>query len=1081
MSAQNENFQKGEYVSMYWEQNDETLVLLTLAGEQRAYEILVRRYQNAVVSAALSVTRNQFLAEDAAQDAFVTAWMKLNTLQSPEKYCAWVCRIAKNCALNMIKRFQEYLPIETLQNLNLSAENDDPATLYVLSEEKEQIHESIGRLPEKVQAIIQLHYFEGLSIVEIADRMRISEGTVKWHLHDGRRRIRKELCAMNEKINDTLVQRVMKKVEELKLWKMKNNKDGFEQVYKNVLREVEELPESNDKYHALADVLTRGWWWLPGEKNDALFARIKEAAERGKNEEVMSFIAEREISMLWSNSGATIDFILNKQIPELEKKGFVKTLAKIYFRLGYAYFRNKMTEKSMEAYQKAKSLTSVEDTCYWIANSRIEIEKKLEGEFASKDQNKYHLSNCIDEYRFIDGEICWWNRFALSEGDLYSTASNYAGVFESAPNCDSRLFADLPLGKSFVGSDGTTLTYLSDSETVETPCGRFENCKLWVTHSAKETHGIDFYRSYYKDGVGIVKYEKNNSGYMENLTLCDYEIKGGHGLLPLCQGNVWKYRAENSSSSFKSEHTCRVVYADEGRAIISNDHEAERFSYDEDSWIDMIDFIRNEYWHCDEDGNHKLVDISHQLERATALAKTPLEKAHTKAACSVAKRIYETRIDDPDRAATGKWNFFSKSLVRRTNGNTISISHNFRWSFEWKLMHGGNDPSRPLIYNDVYGILQDAANCIWSDSWRIGEAPTIEYMLWGSSPVKTQIICEDAGTITTKAGSFDNCMKITLDISGLHCGGNKEYFFAKGIGIVKTVNYYYDGIKKAIYELTDYEGVGDGFMPIGDGFMRRYDAIDLTDGHVASVIYTYAEGENGEMLIFADRTGIQEKLSPITKYSSIQAEEAERDLWRKVWDKDYQEDFRILHAVNNFKLLLHFMFRPAGMRGHGVAPKAAEWHMYLIKIIDELLGENGDIPRAWWGVYAGLHFMTACTLFGCKKEPERELGYQYLEKCLALYPRWLEIPDGEALEVGRKVIYGDIRFIKGKNLLELPDGTREPLDYSALDDFCTISRMYGGMTALSGWEWFNTVRDSERFKEYIERVRGIMENDKNSR
>ena len=50
-----------------------------------------------------------------------------------------------------------------------------------------------------------------LSIAEIAGRMRISEGTVKWQLHDGRKRIRKGLCAMNEKYNDTLVQRVMKK------------------------------------------------------------------------------------------------------------------------------------------------------------------------------------------------------------------------------------------------------------------------------------------------------------------------------------------------------------------------------------------------------------------------------------------------------------------------------------------------------------------------------------------------------------------------------------------------------------------------------------------------------------------------------------------------------------------------------------------------------------------------------------------------------------------------------------------------------------------------------------------------------
>ena len=87
---------------------------------------------------------------------------------------------------------------------------------------------------------------------------------------------------MNEKYTDTLVQRVMKKVEELKLWQLRNDKDGFEVIYKDVLREVEELPESDRKYHALADVLMRGWWWIPGKENDALFGvwTIRESRER---------------------------------------------------------------------------------------------------------------------------------------------------------------------------------------------------------------------------------------------------------------------------------------------------------------------------------------------------------------------------------------------------------------------------------------------------------------------------------------------------------------------------------------------------------------------------------------------------------------------------------------------------------------------------------------------------------------------------------------------------------------------------------------------------------------------------------
>ena len=60
-------------------ENDETLVMLTLAGDQRAYEGLVKKHQKTVVASAFVITKSQFMAEDAAQDAFVTAWMKLNT------------------------------------------------------------------------------------------------------------------------------------------------------------------------------------------------------------------------------------------------------------------------------------------------------------------------------------------------------------------------------------------------------------------------------------------------------------------------------------------------------------------------------------------------------------------------------------------------------------------------------------------------------------------------------------------------------------------------------------------------------------------------------------------------------------------------------------------------------------------------------------------------------------------------------------------------------------------------------------------------------------------------------------------
>ena len=127
------------------------------------------------------------MAEDAAQDAFVTAWMKLNTLQEPKKYGSWVCRIAKNCALNMISRYRSFLPLDVVDNLNITDDGaENPAELYALSEERNEINKSIEMLPEKVRQIIHLHYFEQMTVKEISSAMGKSESAVKSLLFRGR-------------------------------------------------------------------------------------------------------------------------------------------------------------------------------------------------------------------------------------------------------------------------------------------------------------------------------------------------------------------------------------------------------------------------------------------------------------------------------------------------------------------------------------------------------------------------------------------------------------------------------------------------------------------------------------------------------------------------------------------------------------------------------------------------------------------------------------------------------------------------------------------------------------------------------
>ena len=1041
-------------------QSDQNLVMLTLAGDQTAYEVLVTRYQKAVIAAAASVTKNHFMAEDAAQDAFVTAWIKLNMLQEPQKFGSWVCRIAKNCAINMVNRYRGFVSWDDVDNLALLDDPaQNPAELYALSEQQDEVDRSIEKLPETVKQIIRLHYFEDLSIAEIADRMRMPEGTVKWQLHDGRKRIRKELCAMNEKYSDTLVQRVMKKVEELKLWQIKNDKSGFEKVYKEVLAEVEQLPECTEKQHALADVLMRGWWWLPGKKNDALFARIREAALQGKNDEVMEFIVAREDSKL--SGEAQIEFIRDKQIPMLTEAGFIKALGYEWFWLGYYLYRAGKADEGKAAYDKVEEILREDDRFRILVPYARKMENVLTSEYKGQTENRYRIRGTAEEYRYIDGALCYWGHNAFGEGYLNSVSDVAADIFSNSSRCDNRFFADITLGQTHVASDDRTLTFVSDNESVETPAGFFENCQLWMTR-LWDDEGKHVYKSYYKEGIGIVRHEAVHDGLADIYSLKAYTIKGGNGLLPFAKGNTWEYAFECDSMSIASELVFAVDYADDQKVVLSSWEQKLRIKYNENDWLDMMGQIRCDYWYENEKGESVLCDVRSAIERAEQLACTPMEKVHTKSAASVARRILATDpVFNPDYTATGHWNFFSRNVVQQKK-DSMQLTHNYRWSFEWKCMGSMGIAEDPILYNDILGILEDATNCLWSDEWRVGASPVVEYTRF-SHEVRTQITCTDAGTVTTKAGTFGNCLKVRLEIGGMtdgwsYRGGNKTYYFAPGIGIVRTENEYCEGARIAVYELTAYEGTGEGYMPMADGLMRRYDALDLTDGFVGSALYTYVADEDGDIVIFADRTGIREIPSPITQYGAIQGEVIEDRLWELgKWQEGHAK-----YGANNFHLIMHMLTRPA----HNVydSPRSVALNGFYMRMLEQL--GDGEVPPAWYGRYAWMATVRAAACFGAGMNEE---GYHMLNVAFEYCEKSRVHRGGDLLDTGNPHVTGGVKYVFARGMIELPDGTREPI---AENDYWMRFNEHNltyAITTPNGWAWFDLVRNEDRFKQYVDR------------
>lgn len=752
-----------------------------------------------------------------------------------------------------------------------------------------------------------------------------------------------------------------------------------------------------------------------------------------------------------------IDLMLNKQIPKLEEGGFVEALGREWSELAKCYFQYNNPEKGFEATEKALSILPPTDIHYFSTAAYADMRRNIIDNYSDKDLNNCAFIAESTELRNIGGRLCRWENRIYYEGTLWSISWESPDLLYLAAQCDNRFtIGGLKPGETHTGSDGTTLTFAADSETVETDCGVFADCQLWINESSET-----IVKTWFKSGIGIVMQQMTEDCVTETRTLKAYKIVGGKGLIPLAKGNWWEYEADLDPEALPQSLKLAVSYSDDKKSIINLSFCCERIKYDDNSWSDMMLQIRNDYWNS---AKGKCQDISYPMERAELLAKTPLEKAHTNAACSVARRILATNQEfNPDCTAEGKWNFFSRSNVICKDGK-IRLGDRSRWDFELKSTRGIKD--YPVLYNNVFEILRYNTGCIWSDEWRPGAKFNYDHTFYDDYVLNTTITCEMEPLVTTKAGAFENCIKLTIETSGFdpgrdYMGGKREYYFALGIGIVKTVNYYADDVCTAVYELTSYEGTGEGYMPLIDGASRRYDAVGLTDGLVGSADYTFVLDDDGVYTVFADRCGIK-KLSDFTDYGSILGEQIEDRLWAE-WKT---EESYAQHGLNNLNLLIHYLMR---FNDRFWNPgRTAGWRKYKVNFLESLGG--GEVPKAWLGMYAWWLFTAGGAMIGAGQKEE---GYEYIEKAIEVYPKWLEIPEGEALDLGEEFIFCGVKAVKGKDYALLPDGTKAVLNnsWSFGNNICDI---YAAMTSTTSWGWLDSARDEERFKRDVEKAKALI-------
>ncbi len=174
--------------------HDPSLVRRMRSGDLDAFEAFFERYRTPIYRTAYGLTGDRHAAEEVLQDTFARAWQRRDVLDPKVSPLPWLHRVALNLSYSRLRR--RHLPQEPMRD-EIAASLEDPAARPHEHAERRElqriVRESVAALSSKQQAVVMLHYVEGMSLQETAEALGVAIWTVKSRLHSALRALRDEL------------------------------------------------------------------------------------------------------------------------------------------------------------------------------------------------------------------------------------------------------------------------------------------------------------------------------------------------------------------------------------------------------------------------------------------------------------------------------------------------------------------------------------------------------------------------------------------------------------------------------------------------------------------------------------------------------------------------------------------------------------------------------------------------------------------------------------------------------------------------------------------------------------------------
>ena len=191
----------------------------------------------------------------------------------------------------------------------------------------------------------------------------------------------------------------------------------------------------------------------------------------------------------------------------------------------------------------------------------------------------------------------------------------------------------------------------------------------------------------------------------------------------------------------------------------------------------------------------------------------------------------------------------------------------------------------------------------------------------------------------------------------------------------------------------------------------------------------------------------------------------------EIYEKRYklsgqEEKYWIIRNAGNF---LRTSAMIARMREHksylGKPEDSVAWNTMYLNILIGIT--QNTIPDAWIPEYTMQYIRLSAAYFGLG---DNENGYSYLEKALELSKRWHEFPENALLDLGNSLFFGETKLIRNDWHIQLPNGEKLPILQGFKSEIASLASI---MKAEKGWEWFNSVRNEERWSAILSEAESL--------